>query len=139
MFAVTPLTVVTPGPGLLGAIRCSSSLSGKAVHMESSREERVARNEELFLVVNREIEKLEEKLGRSEMLTLLCECSKKHCLATLEVKPDAYQRVRSNPLLFFLVPGHEDPEVEQVVERTREYLVVEKLGLAAEAVREKNW
>jgi hypothetical protein len=80
-------------------------LSGKAPDVESSREERVARNEELFLVVNREIEKLEEKLGHPEMLTLLCECSKKHCLATLDVEPAAYQRVRSNPLLFFLVPG----------------------------------
>jgi hypothetical protein len=114
-------------------------LSGKAPYVESSREERVARNEELFLVVNREIEKLEEKLGHSEVLTLLCECSKKHCLDTLDVEPAAYQRVRSNPLLFFLVPGHEDLEVERVVEQTPQYLVVEKLGRTAAAVREKNW
>jgi hypothetical protein len=107
--------------------------------VESSREQRVARNEELFLAVNREIERLEEKLGRSEMLTLLCECSKKHCLDTLEVEPAVYQRVRSNQLLFFLAPGHEDREVERVVEQTPQYLVVEKLGRTAEAVREKNW
>lgn len=37
--------------------RCSSLRSGKGLDV-SSREERVARNEELFLVVNREIEKL---------------------------------------------------------------------------------
>ena len=113
-------------------------LSGKAPGVES-REQRVARNEELFLVVNREIEKLEEKLGHSEMLNLLCECSQKHCLHTLEVEPSVYQRVRSNPLLFFLVPGHEDREVERVVEQAPQYLIVEKLGRAAEAVREKNW
>jgi hypothetical protein len=107
--------------------------------VESSREERVARNEELFLVVNREIEKLEEKLGHSEMLTLLCECSKKHCLETVDVEPAAYKQVRLNPLLFFLVPGHEDPEVERLVEQTPKYVVVEKVGHAAEAVREKNW
>jgi hypothetical protein len=126
-------------PGCLEAIRCRSWPSGKASDVESSREERVARNEELFLVVNREIEKLEETLGRSELLTLLCECSKKHCLSTLKVEPAAYQRVRSNPLLFFLALGHEDREVERVVEQTPEYLVVEKLGRTAEAVRERNW
>jgi hypothetical protein len=107
--------------------------------MESSREERAARNEELFLVVNREIEKLEEKLGHSETLSLLCECSQKHCLHTLEVEPAVYQRVRSNPLLFFLVPGHEDLEFERVIERTPQYLVVEKVGRTAEAVRARDW
>lgn len=103
-----------------------------------SREERVARNEGLFQEVNRQIEKLEESLGRPETLTILCECSKKHCLDTLEVEPAVYQRVRSNPLLFFVVPGHEDLGVERVVEQTRTFLVVEKIGRAAEAVREKS-
>ena len=107
--------------------------------MESSREERVARNEELFLVVNREIAKLEETLGGSEMLTLVCECSKKHCLHTVEVDTAAYKQVRLNPLLFFLVPGHEDLEVERLVEQTSKYVVVEKVGLAADAVRERDW
>jgi len=106
--------------------------------MLSSREERKARNEELFQVVNHEIEALEEKLGRRKTLAILCECGKKHCLDGCEVEPAVYHRVRSNPLLFFLVPGHEDPEVERVVERTPAYLVVEKTGRAAEVVREKS-
>jgi hypothetical protein len=105
--------------------------------VKSSREERVARNERLFQEVNRQIEKLEETLGRPKTLAMLCECSKKHCLEGFEVEPAVYQRVRLNPLLFFLVPGHEDPEVERVVERTQQFLVVEKTGRAAEAVREK--
>lgn len=103
-----------------------------------SREERVARNERLFLEVNRQIEKLEETFGRREALAILCECSKKHCLDTFEVESDVYQRVRSNPLLFFVAPGHEDLGVEKVAEQTRTYLVVEKIGRAAEAVREKT-
>jgi hypothetical protein len=103
-----------------------------------SREERVARNEVLFQEVNRQIEKLEETLGRRETIALLCECSKKHCLEGFELEPAVYQRVRSNPLLFFVVPGHEDPEVERVVERTRTFLVGEKTARAAEAVRERT-
>ena len=103
-----------------------------------SREERVARNEELFQVVNRQIEKLEETLGHPKSFAMVCECSKKHCLEGFEVEPPTYQRVRSNPLLFFIVPGHEDPQVEKVVERTPQYLVVEKVGRAAEVVRDKT-
>jgi hypothetical protein len=103
-----------------------------------SREERVARNEELFQEVNRQIEKLEESLGEPETLTILCECSKKHCLNTLELEPVVYQRVRANPLLFFVVPGHQDLGIERVGEQTRSFLVVEKIGRAGEAVREKS-
>jgi hypothetical protein len=104
--------------------------------MGHSREERVARNEELFQVVNRQIEKLEETLGRRKTFAMVCECGKKHCLAGFDVEPAVYQRVRSNPLLFFVVPGHEDAEAERVVEQTPEYLVVEKVGRAAEAIRD---
>jgi hypothetical protein len=98
------------------------------------REERMARNEKMFQEVNREIEKLEEKLGRRETLAILCECSKKHCLDGFDVELAVYQRVRTNPLLFFVVPGHEDSEVERVVEQTQTFLVVEKVGRAAEAI-----
>lgn len=103
-----------------------------------SHEERVARNEEVFHEVNRQIEKLEEKLGRRKTFGILCECSKKHCLDTFEVAPDVFQRVRSNSLLFFVAPGHEDPEVERVIERNPQFFVVEKTGRAAEAVRERT-
>jgi hypothetical protein len=106
--------------------------------VKSSREERVGRNEELFQLVNRHIEELEEALGRRKTFAILCECGKKHCLEGFEVEPAVYQRVRSNPLHFFIVPGHEDPDVERVVERTPGFLVVEKFGRAAEVVREKT-
>ena len=106
--------------------------------MTASREERVARNEELFQVVNRQIVKLEETLGPGKTFAMVCECGKKHCLDGFEVEPAVYQRVRTNPLLFFVVPGHEDTQVERVLERTSQYLVVEKAGRAAEVVRDKS-
>jgi hypothetical protein len=104
----------------------------------ASREERVARNEELFQVVNRQIVKLEETLGPGKTFAMVCECGKKHCLAGFDVEPAVYQRVRTNPLLFFVVPGHEDPQVEKVLEQTSQYLVVEKVGRAGEVVRDKS-
>jgi 5-bromo-4-chloroindolyl phosphate hydrolysis protein len=105
--------------------------------MGSSREERVARNEELFQVVNRQIEKLEKTLGARETFSMVCECGKKHCLDGFDVEAAVYKRVRANPLLFFVVPGHEDSHVENVIERTPKYLVVEKVGRAAEVVRDE--
>jgi hypothetical protein len=105
----------------------------------ASREERVARNEELFQVVNRNIVKLEETLGMGKTFAVVCECAKKHCVDGFDVEPAVYQRVRSNPVLFFVVPGHEeDSQVEKVVERTPQYLIVEKVGRAAEVVRDKS-
>lgn len=105
--------------------------------MKSSRQERVARNEKLFQEVNRQIEKLEETLGHPQTLAMLCECGQKHCLEGFEVEPPVYKRVRSNPVMFFVVPGHEDEDVERIVERSPRFLVVEKFGRAADAIREK--
>jgi hypothetical protein len=102
------------------------------------REERVARNEELFQVVNRNIVKMEETLGTRKTFAMVCECAKKHCIDGFEVEPAVYQRVRLNPVLFFVVPGHEDPQVEKVLERAPQYLIVEKVGRAAEIVRGKS-
>jgi hypothetical protein len=106
--------------------------------MGSSREERVARNEELFQIVNRQIEKLEATLGPRRTFAMVCECGKKHCLEGFDVEPAVYKHVRANPLLFFVVPGHEDSQVEEVVERTPQYLVVQKVGRAAEVVHDNS-
>jgi hypothetical protein len=40
--------------------------------------------------------------------------------------------VRNDSTRFFVVPGHEDERVERVVERNDRYVVVEKIGEAAE-------
>ena len=110
------------------------ALWGEVPIVAASRAERVARNEELFQVVNRQIVKLEETLGRRQTFAMVCECGRKHCLDGFDVEPAVYRRVRTNPLLFFVVPGHDDPQIEKVLERTPQYLVVEKVGRAAEVV-----
>ena len=37
-----------------------------------------------------------------------------------------YERVRGEPTQFVMVPGHEAPEVERVVDATRRYVIVDK-------------
>jgi hypothetical protein len=100
-------------------------------------EERAARNELLFREVNERIEELAERIGRAGSFAILCECSHRDCLEGVEVEPDAYRRVRSHPLRFLLSPGHEEPDIENVVEQTAHYVVVEKTGLAAASIRSR--
>lgn len=100
--------------------------------------DRAAKNEELFREVNSNIAQLEARFDRERTLELICECERVLCHDGLEVGPDAYADARSNPLRFFVLPGHEDPEIEKVVLRTPGYLVVEKVGEAAREILDED-
>ena len=56
----------------------------------------------------------------------------------VELTLNAYERVREDPRHFLLVPGHEIPQAEVVVERQPAYVVVEKIGEAAEVAEEED-
>ena len=93
----------------------------------SPREERAIRNEALFREVNVHIADLEERVHTTdELLPLVCECAQTGCSAAMGVEGAVFERVRENPLRFLVVPGHEQLDVESVVERHPRYLVVEK-------------
>jgi hypothetical protein len=95
------------------------------------REERAIRNEELFREVNAHIADLEERSRGGDLLEplpLVCECSHTGCAAPIEVDPATFARVREDQLRYLVAPGHEDLEIESVVERRAGYLVVEKHG-----------
>jgi hypothetical protein len=100
--------------------------------------DRAAKNEELFREVNGNIARLEEMFGHPRMLELICECERVECHAGLMIDLPAYKVGRSSRLRFFILPGHEDPEVEKVVSRTPSYLVVEKVGEAARKILEDD-
>ena len=100
--------------------------------------DRAAKNEELFREVNSNIARLEEQFGHQGTLELICECERVVCHHGLEIDSAAYADARSNPLRFFVLPGHEDPQIEQVVFRTPSYLVVEKIGEAAREILDES-
>jgi hypothetical protein len=94
-------------------------------------EQRAARNEALFREVNENIAGLEERHGATTTNPVfLCECADAGCTDRLGVGLETYQRVRQEPRFFFVLPGHENPEIERVVEMHADYLVVEKTGEA---------
>lgn len=93
----------------------------------SPREERAIRNEALFREVNVHIADLEERVhATDDLLPLVCECASSGCSAPIEVESAIFQRVRENPLRYLVLPGHEQLDVESVVERHQRYFIVEK-------------
>jgi hypothetical protein len=99
-------------------------------------EQQAGRNEALFREVNENIADLEERFGASEEPVFICECADVGCTERLAIDPDTYQRARREGRRFVLRPGHEDPEVERVIERNPDYLIVEKTGEAGEVAEQ---
>ena len=97
--------------------------TAEAEHRVSERDRRLVRNEILFRRLNERVASAEA--GRIE-LELFCECSDRECLQMLRIDGAEYEWLRQNPLRFAVLPGHEAPSVEDVVERHHGFVVVEK-------------
>lgn len=100
--------------------------------MSSLWEQRAARNEALFREVNENLARLEQRHGATSTAepVFLCECANADCIEHVPVGLDVYARVRSQPRHFLIIPGHEDAQLERVVETHPDYLIVEKTGVA---------
>lgn len=99
-------------------------------------QERAARTEALFRETNEAIERGLWPGNRSDAVRFRCECSHMDCHTIIQLTLGEYETVRDNPRRFVIAEGHETPEAEVVVERHRDYLVVEKRGVSgAEAER----
>ena len=88
----------------------------------------MAKNEALFREVNERIAEVGERLQvlpEDEQLDFHCECGS--CETSIPMTPAEYEHVRSDKDRFAVVPGHEDEDIERVVERTERYVVVDKL------------
>ena len=77
-------------------------------------------------------EAIEERAAESSLSVyeFICECSSASCAERVELTRVEYEHLRAEGTRFFVVPGHEQREVEVVVETRPTYLVVEKDGLA---------
>jgi hypothetical protein len=92
------------------------------------RNRRVGRNEALFREVNEELETLNRNGTRisEETLDIVCECGDLRCTDQIVLPINAYEEVRSESHLFFVIPGHEILSSEEVVQRTDRYNIVSK-------------
>jgi hypothetical protein len=100
-----------------------------------AREERLARNEVLFRDVNERIEQTAVSHGDDpHTYEFLCECSNIDCSLRVHMTIAAYESVRADSRCFVVAPGHELPEIEDVLYRNHDYQVVRKEGTAADLV-----
>ena len=105
--------------------------------IDDERTRRVGQNEALYRQVNEQIEEVRETFGLfTGTFSIVCECGELRCAEPITLSREAYERTRANPSWFIVKPGHEIPDVEAVVEREADYLVVEKHPGEAERVAE---
>jgi hypothetical protein len=65
-----------------------------------------------------------------------CECSRPDCNSYVHLRVEEYEHIRSHARRFILTPGHELPQIENVLGRHADYFVVEKIGAAGETAEE---
>jgi hypothetical protein len=77
---------------------------------------------------------------RSELLAdepdtpapFLCECADRRCTRVLRLPVATYERAHADRAQFIVLPGHElSTDIERVVHRGNEFLVVRKLEVGA--------
>ncbi len=99
-------------------------------------DERLAENESLFRGVNERIDELGEAAPWSKTTDYLCECSDTACFKTIELTKGEYERARSRPTMFMLIPGHQRLEIERVIEENERFLLVEKIVAVDEIIEQ---
>jgi hypothetical protein len=94
----------------------------------NERTRRVGLNEAVFREVNEQVEGLNRSLAdiSDNQMHIVCECGDLVCVERLVIPIRKYEAVRSDAALFFIVPGHDKPDVEAVVEEAGAYAVVRK-------------
>ena len=107
--------------------------------MTDERTRRVGHNEALYRQVNDRIEDLNDAFGHvTGEFAVVCECGDLHCMEQITLPRGAYERTRANPSRFIVKPGHDAPDVETVVEREGNYVVVEKALAEARRLAEET-
>ena len=94
--------------------------------MATEREQRIALNEAAFRVANERMDAWEERHREGATEEYVCECADPDCTEMLWLTRQQYESVRSDSRRFVVVPGHEIPDAEHVVERGDSFAVVEK-------------
>ena len=99
--------------------------------MDRELHERIGANEAVFREVNEGISRGRYPGEDDDPRGFRCECARLGCNKMVELTARDYERIRASSRHFLVAPGHEMPELEQVVERHDGYVIVEKTGPAA--------
>ena len=106
--------------------------------MRDETQERLGANEAVFREINEGIERGQWPGEEHVPASFRCECAQLGCNEMLELSVNEYEAVRAHPRRFLVLPGHERPEVEVVIDARPGYLVVEKLDQAGSAAEDTD-
>jgi len=85
----------------------------------------LVRTQILFREVNERVRQTIDAFdGPNEFL---CECGTGECIETVPLTLEEYERIRSHANLFLLAAGHENPDVDRVVDQGAAYVLVKKI------------
>ena len=111
-----------------GALTAAYAVNAPEVYagpMGRERAEGIALTEAAFRIANERMAAWEEVPADSEAL-YFCECSRLECREKVPLTRWVYETVRSRPEWFLVVPGHEVPDLEEVVRRGDMHWIIEK-------------
>jgi hypothetical protein len=97
------------------------------------RRQRAARNQSLFREINERIESIS---STASFVSFVCECADETCDAQLPLTREEYDRVRSRPNQFVVLPGHNIVDVEVIDVASDRYFIVSKLGAGGQLAKE---
>jgi hypothetical protein len=100
--------------------------------VKGTHEQRFGANEAMFREVNEAIERGQWPGEVGSTASFRCECARLGCTRIIELTVEEYEEVRAHSRRFVVAIGHQQPEVERVVEERPAYLVVEKRDQAGE-------
>ncbi len=92
----------------------------------SDRETRAGQNEATARQINEQLEDAHGDSPDGGLLPMVCECGNAACEETIGISPDEYQRLRQAPRRFAVLRAHVIADVEEIVDETDRYVVVEK-------------
>jgi hypothetical protein len=104
------------------------------------RQERISKNEVVMRAANRELQRAEEEVGNGseQRFDVLCECGREDCDGMLSLTVAEYEEIHRERDRFVILPGHNTPGIESVVEERDSYLVVDKFGEAEQIAEDES-
>ena len=106
--------------------------------MEGERQQRAGANEATIRDVNEGIERGQWPGEEDAPVGFRCECAQLGCNQLIELSVREYEDIRAHPRRFVVVPGHEAPDVETVIEAGPRYVIVEKPDQAGEVAEQHD-
>jgi hypothetical protein len=80
----------------------------------------------MFREANERAKGWEEQHRLDEVELYFCECANPECRERVSLGKADYERVRSDSGHFVIVPGHEVPDVETVIQLNEGWAIIEK-------------